>query len=420
MRLLFKLLLFTLVVAGAGAAAYSPAAEYWKERNRPNWRLAEVSQGRIISVVNSTGEIKPVLSVMIGSFVSGPITDIYVDFNDHVKKGQLLAKVDIRLPTANVRNNEALLMSRRADLKRVEALLKQANNDERRSKTLYAKNKGYISQAEMDKFKFNALSLRAQLLLAQAAIKQAEATLETSRFNLNYTDIRSPIDGIVIDRKINQGQTLAASFQAPELFVIAPDMEKKMHVFASVDESEIGLITKAKAEGRPVQFRVDAWPELVFDGTIEQIRVSSTTTQNVVTYPVVVAAANPELKLFPGMTADITFEVDQRDDVLRVPNSALRFFPSKIEYVREEDRKLVEGDSTELDNQSSNEDDSLTIAEKAAAKYKNRKRHVWVVAGDYLKAVEIEVGLSDGKNTELLSTNLTKGQMLVIDVEPKK
>ena len=186
------------------------------------------------------------------------------------------------------------------------------------------------------------MSLEAQLLISQASVKQAEANLQNSTANLDYTEIKATQDGRVIDRKIDPGQTLAASFQTPEMFVLGVDMEKEMHIYASVDEADIGLIRQAQAEEQPVWFRVDAYPDELFEGRIKEIRMSSTEVQNVVTYPVVVTAPNPDLKLLPGMTANLTFQIEEKKDVILIPWSAVRFFP-KPEMVREEDRKLLEG-----------------------------------------------------------------------------
>ena len=375
----------------------------------------EVDSGDITRYVNSTGSVRPVLSVSVGSFVSGPIVELHVDFNDEVKEGDCLAKVDPRLFRAGVERDEATLATQVASLERIEAQLQQALNNYQRGKRLRDKNEGYLSDREMDALTFEVKSLQAQRKLAKASIKQAEASLETSRANLNYCQIVAPVDGVVIDRKIDPGQTLAAQFQTPELFVVAPDLRKKVHVFASVDEADIGLIQKAKTESRPVTFTVDAHPEDTFTGEIEQIRVSSITNQNVVTYPVVIAAANPDLKLLPGMTASISFEVDSTTDVPKVPNSALRYFPEDVKLVREEDRKLIDGSNwkTETKDDDEEEAEELSAAEKAEARRKRKKRHVWIVDGEQLKAVEIETGLSEKGFTELKSGDLKPGDKVV-------
>ncbi len=420
MKFLLKLLLVLIVLGAAGAAAVNPVRDYLKKRNRPNWRLAEVKQGDIVSVVNSTGEIKPVKSVQIGSFLSGPIIEIHVDFNDRVKAGDILAKIDPRLFVANVSREQAGMKTREAEVERVKALLQQARNNEKRAKNLQQENPDFISGTEMDQFVFNTLSLEAQLTVAKASVEQAEASLENAQANLGYTDIVSPVDGIILDKKIEDGQTLASQFQTPEMFVLAIDMDKHMHVFASVDEADIGMIMKAKDEGQPVEFTVDAWPGEVFEGKIEEIRISSTIEQNVVTYPVVVRAANPGMKLLPGMTASISFQVDERKDVVCIPYSALLYFP-EVKLVRESDRKLIENDERSPDNKQDNANDQvLSAGEKAKAKQGQNRKHVWVVEGEFLKAIEVVVGLRDSKFAELVSGDLEVGQKLVTGIKRKR
>jgi HlyD family secretion protein len=404
-----------LMVGGAGAAGYTPAKEYWKKRNQPVWKTSKVVRGDVISVVNATGTIKPVLSVQIGSFVSGPIEELYVDFNQEVAKGELLAKIDARIYDAAMKRDQATLATRHAELKRVKALLQQAENDSARARALREENEDYISDAEMDQFKYNLLSIEAQVEVATASIEQAEANLANSVASFEYTEIRSPVAGIIIDRKIDPGQTLAAQFQTPELFVVAPQMREKMHVFAAVDEADIGLIRVAQETGQPVHFTVDAYPDDLFEGEIEEIRFSSTELQNVVTYPVVVAARNPDLKLLPGMTASISFQVEQRESVLRIPNAALRYYP-EVKFVREEDKKILEGNDWEKDDES---DVPLSATEKAEARRKRNSRHVWTVDGDKLRAIMVEMGLSDSKYTEAVTGELDEKQELVIGAEVK-
>ncbi|HRX78852.1 MAG TPA: efflux RND transporter periplasmic adaptor subunit [Pirellulaceae bacterium] len=417
MKARYKILLVLLLVGGACAAAYQPAADYWKKRNQPTWKQLETKKGTIIAVVNSTGTVKPVLSVQIGSFVSGPIKDLFVDFNQEVEKGELLATIDARIYEAAVARDRAFLATSRAEVDRAEAQLQQAVNNEVRALSLQEENEDFISDQELDQLKFNRIALEAAVEVAKASIDQAQANLDNSLANLGYTEIRSPVSGMIIDRKIDPGQTLAAQFQTPELFVVAPDMREKMHIYASVDEADIGLIRSAQEKGRPVHFTVDAYRDDLFEGQIEEIRFSSTELQNVVTYPVVVAAPNPELKLLPGMTASISFRVDESEDVIRIPNAALRFYPD-IKHVREQDRKLLEGKDWE--RESEEDDDAMSAMEKAAVRKERNRRHVWIVEGDFLKAVEVETGLSDSKYSELVSGDLTEGQKLVTGIEPKK
>jgi HlyD family secretion protein len=423
MKFRYKALIVLAIVAAAGAAAYRPLRGYWKARNRPHYRLVEVTQGAIVSEVTATGEVRPVLRVEIGTVVSGPIVELSpeADFNKLVEKDQLLARIDPLRYNAAVARDKASLHAREADVSRVGAQLQQAKNDSRRANDLYDENPDYISQTEMDKYRFNLASFEAQLLVAKASVEQAKANLKNSEVDLGYTYIKAPVAGMVIDRKIEPGQTLAASFQMPILFIIAPDMEKKMHVFASINETDVGKIRTAQQRGQPVSFTVDAYPNDLFEGTIEQIRLSSVMTQNVVTYPVVVAASNPELKLLPGMTANLTFRIDKTDDVLMVPSSALSFYPPKPEMVRPEDRKILEGAAQykEEDEEESTTETQLSATERVAAAKKRNRRHVWVVEGEFLKAVEIVTGLYDFHHSELVSGELKKGQKLVAGTKSK-
>ena len=416
MKTVLKFMIVLAIIGVAGAAAYQPALEYWEQRGKITWDTAEVERGDITRDVNSTGTIQPVLSVSIGSFVSGPIVELNVDFNDEVKAGDILARVDPRLFKANVDRDEATLATREAELERVEAQLQQALNNYMRGKKLRRTNQDFMSDREMDALVFEVKSLQAQRKLAKASILQSQASLETSRANLNYCEVTAPVDGVVIDRKINPGQTLAAQFQTPELFVIAPDLREKVHVFASVDEADIGLIQKAKAKGRSVTFTVDAHPEEVFDGEIEQIRVSSVATQSVVTYPVVIGASNRDLKLLPGMTASISFQVDATEDVRKIPNAALRFYPEDVKFVRQSDRHLIDGSAWKNKSATEAEDEenaNRTAGEKAEAQKKKNQRHVWVVDGDRLKAVSVTTGLTENRFTELAAGELDVGAALV-------
>lgn len=418
MKTFLKLLVLVGLLVGGAALGYKPATEYWEKRNRVDWDTATIVQGDVTRFVNSTGAIRPVRSVSVGSVVSGPIAELNVDFNDEVKKGDVLARVDPRLFKADVARDEATLATRQAELERIEAQLTQAKNDYERGKKIYAKSSGFLSEKEMDALVFEMKSLEAQLKVAEATIRQAEASLENSRANLNYCEITAPVDGMVIDRKIDPGQTLAAAFQTPELFIVAPDLRAKVHVFASVDEADIGLVQKAQAESRPVTFTVDAHPDEMFEGEIEQIRVSSVANQNVVTYPVVIATSNPELKLLPGMTASISFEVDSTTDVAKIPNPALRFFPDDVNQVREQDRHLIDGTSWKTEND--NDKDDMSAGEIAEKRRNRNKRHVWVVDGKFLRAVEIETGLSESGFTEMVKGELAVGDKLVTGKKVKK
>jgi len=417
MKTLLRILLVVGILGVICVPAYFGAAAYWKMVTRIKWRTAEVEQGRIIAVVNSTGTVKPKEKIIIGAFVSGPLLPKELpDFNDEVKTGQILAEIDPMIYDANVNRDMANYDSRMADVSRVKAQLQQAINDERRALDLRAEDKTFIAQAEMDKFKFARMSLDAQLIVAEASAKQAKESYKYSETQRAYTLIKAPKDGIIISRLIEPGQTLASQFQAPVLFEIGVGMREEMQVHAAVDEADIGRIQEAQKRQLPVSFTVDAHDEL-FHGVIDQIRLNSTTTQNVVTYPVVVKAANPDLKLLPGMTAAISFQVDERKDVVKIPNSALRFYPLP-KQVRKEDVPILEGTQLKDDEQEAQQSETtLSAEERAENRRKRNRRHVWVEEGDFLKAVEVVVGLTDSQFTEMVSGSLKAGDKLVIGVQ---
>jgi HlyD family secretion protein len=407
MRRLIKWLL-VLGVLGGIAFGIQSALAWYKTVAKPIYRTARVTRGRIESAVNSTGTVKPVRTVLVGAFVSGPIAEVLVDFNSRVKKDEILARIDTKLLKAALERDKAALLTQQADLARIEALLQQAKNNEMRARKLRAINPDYLSDTEMDQYRYTRESTEAQRKLALAMIEQAKANLETSKANLGYAEIQSPVDGVVIERKVDPGQTVAASFQTPELFTVAPEMDKHMYVFASVDEADVGLIRDAELKKKPVRFTVDAYPQDLFEGTIHQVRKNSTTTQNVVTYPVVILAKNPDLKLMPGMTANISFVLEAREDVLRVPAAAFRYVPP-LARVAPEDRHYLEGVPTEEPTSGVR----LSASSKVEQARKRSRRVVWVVQGDFLRGIPITLGLGESQYAELLEGNLEEGQEIV-------
>lgn len=272
------------------------------------YRTEAVQRGDINVQVSATGTLNAVTTVQVGSQVSGTIAALYVDFNDKVRQGQVLALLDPTFLKAQVAQAEA-------DLDRTRVQVKQAERDYLRQKPL--REQGLASQAEID-------ALESALDAAKASEKAAEASVDRARTNLRYATISSPIDGIVVSRNVDVGQTVAASLSAPTLYTIANDLTQ-MQLEAAVDEADIGMI----ATGQKVTFTVDAYPDRVFQGLVHQIRLAPQTIQNVVSYTVIVHVENPEQKLLPGMTANATFLVDQASDVLRVPVAALRFRPAQ-------------------------------------------------------------------------------------------
>lgn len=413
MRRLLKWLLILAVVLGGLAAAGHFGQQYMRAKAAPKFLTASASTGKVEAVVNSTGPVKPVQSVSVGSFVSGPILEINVDFNTVVSEKQVLARIDPRITQAACDREVAGLATQKAELTRIRAQLAQARRNEDRALALRKTNRDYISDQEVDQLHFARKALEAQDTVALANIDVAEATVKNAQANLDYTWIRAPVSGVVIDRKVERGQTVAAGFQTPELFIIAPDLDT-MHVYAAVDEADIGQIRAAQEQGRPVTFTVDAYPEDVFTGAIHQVRMNATTTQNVVTYPVIVAASNPGLKLRPQMTASVSFQIDVRENVTRIPAAALRFVPPD-RLIRPEDKQYVDAKAR---RDPKKEGEEKLSAERRAEQAKARsKRVVWVPDGDMVRAVPVTIGLTDPQYAELVAGDVAPGLALVTGLE---
>lgn len=419
MKTLLKIVIVLGLLAGIGTAAYFPLANYLRERSKPLWRTMAVSRGDIVQSVNSTGKVEPIKRVSVGASVSGPISELFVDYNSKVTKGQLMARIDARLYRSSVERDKALLRTRRAEVERANAMLQQSQNDERRGGDLKKITTEFISEAELDQFRFVRMTREAELLVCETNIEQAQAQLDNSLANLGYTEILAPCDGIVIDKKIDIGQTLAAQFQTPEMFVVAPEMETRMYIYASVDEADIGLIRKAQEDGQVVRFTVDAYPDELFDrGKIVQVRLSSKEEQNVITYPVIVESPNEDLKLLPGMTANLSFQINKRENVRKIPNSALRYYPER-ERVHPDDRDILDG--VEEQKQSATDSGKMMSAEeKTESNRAQSSRHVWVWDGNFLRAIPVKIGISDNRFTELLEGELADDAELVIGEKPKK
>lgn len=314
-----------------------------------------LGRGEVRSVVATTGSARPLITVEVGSQLSGQIREIYADHSDHVRKGQEIARIDPRTYETRVREAEAAVKVaeagaelQRAGVARAEANLRKAERDYRRAESLQAR--GTASQATFDAALAAFEAARAELAIARAEVANAEATLlqrraalDSARIDLDRTYIRSPIDGVVIERSVEVGQTVAASLSAPKLFTIAQDLTR-IEIDAQVDEAAIGQVRV----GNPVSFTVDAYPERGFAGKVEQIRLSPTNLQNVVTYVVVIAAANEAGLLLPGMTANVEILTAARDGVLVAPNEALRFRPkgAALDLVAGPDRATVAGKAT--------------------------------------------------------------------------
>ena len=313
-------ILLALLILGGAITAYG----YYSVRTVefvPDVSTVAVTEGDIVDTVGATGALEAVTTVQVGSQVSGIIQELHVDFNSIVREGDVIMRLDPSLFETQLEQARANLLRSEAEVERLSVAVDDAATQLRRSRELAAGE--LISETELEAAEVTLRSAEAQRKSAQAQVRQSQASLSMNEVNLEHTVIRAPIDGIVTSRLVDVGQTVAASFQAPELFVIAADLTK-MRVIANIDESDVGRIRP----NQRVTFTVDAFPAEEFEGSVSQIRLEPIVTQNVVTYATVIDAPNPELKLKPGMTATVTVEVARRENVTRIPNSALRFRPT--------------------------------------------------------------------------------------------
>jgi HlyD family secretion protein len=313
------------VVAVAGAGLW-----YWKGHKAAGadaaFRTAEVERGSIRVAISSTGTLSAISTVTVGSQISGQVTEVLVDFNSEVRKGEVLARIDPSSYEAQIEQGNAQIASAQASLSQAQASLANAQADYERKAELGRQQ--LVSRSDIDLARAALDQARAQVNSAQAQIRQQTASTQTTRVNLDRTVIRSPVDGVVLTRSIEPGQTVAASLQAPELFTIAEDLSK-MKIELAVDEADIGQVR----EGQNVTFTADAFPDRQFRGQVAQVRLSATTTSNVVTYPVVVNVDNSDGTLLPGLTVNAEIEVSRRDDVLKLANAALRYKPATAPVV---------------------------------------------------------------------------------------
>jgi HlyD family secretion protein len=376
------LLLVLVLLAGGGATFYllRPA------NGGSRYRLAKIEKGDLRVTVTATGTVQPFSLVQVGTQVTGTIQKLLVDFNSRVKKDEVVAKIDPAPFQARVDQDKANLARAEADVGRVKAQLVQAEKELNRSKEL--KKRDLISGSDYDAAVANYDSLVAQVEVAKAVVQQSKAALDSSMVSLGYTTITSPIDGIVISRSVEVGMTVAASLQAPTIYIIADEM-KKVQIQASVAEADIGRVHT----DQKVNFTVDAYRTMRFTGTVSQVRLQPTTVQNVVTYTVMIDAENTGGKLLPGMTANVSFEIAQFTDVLKVPNAALRFTPPDAPTEELVARKPGEG-----------------------KREKPKETRVWIQHGEGLPptAVKITAGETDGTSTQLVKGELQEGQEVII------
>jgi HlyD family secretion protein len=305
-----------VVLAALGAGGYF----YFKEPPKAQFKTLKVERGSIVSTVSATGTLNAVVTVQVGTQVSGTLSKLYVDFNSKVRKGQPIAQIDPALFTSAVQQSRGNALNAEASLGKARVTLADAKRTLGRNRQLL--EQGIISQSDLDAAQTAYDSALTGIQAAEASVMQTRGALKQTQTNLDYSTIRSPVDGIVVSRNVDVGQTVAASFQTPTLFTIAQDLTK-MQIDTSVDESDISRLKI----GQPASFTVDAYPDQQFSGEVIQIRNAPVVTQNVVTYVAVIGVSNKEMKLKPGMTANVSVQTQKKDDVLKIPSAALRFKP---------------------------------------------------------------------------------------------
>jgi HlyD family secretion protein len=400
------LAIVVLLALAAGALAWRTATR------RPSLQLESVraDRGRIVAKVTASGTLSAIVTVQVGSQVSGSVAALHADFNSRVRKGQLIAKIDPALFEAAVEQARANLVAAQGNLAKARAQAVDARRQAKRNEELAGEK--LVAQADSDTSQANADAADAAVLAARGGVEQATAALHQAQVNLAYTNIVSPTDGVVISRNVDVGQTVAASLQAPTLFVIAEDLSK-MQVDTSVAEADVGRLR----DGMHVTFTVDAYPAETFDGTVRQIRNAAQTVQNVVTYDAVIDVSNRELKLRPGMTANVTFVYAQKEDVLRVPNSALRFHPppelmARVGQAGARAKRGAGGGAAAEGAPGSSGGATPPGSNRGDAP---DRRTVWVLRGERPEPVRVRTGISDGSATEVLDGALEQGDLVITD-----
>lgn len=377
---------------------------------RLEFETSKVEQGKIIAKVTASGTLSAIVTVQVGSQVSGRIAALHADFNSPVKKGQLIAKIDPALFQASVDQARANLAAAQGNLAKAKVQAVDARRQYQRQKELAARQLN--AQAELDTAQANADAADAQVTASEGAVAQTRAALQSADVNLAYTNILSPTSGTVISRNVDVGQTVAASLQAPTIFVIAEDLAK-MQVDTSVSEADVGRLKS----GMPASFTVDAYPGETFRGQVRQIRNAPQTVQNVVTYDAVIDVDNSEFKLKPGMTANVTFVYAQKDDVLKVPNSALRFRPppSLLGDARGGAAGGRPGGAG-TGGASGGTDGGLRPGGAGGRPGDApERRTVWTLNDGKPEAKKIKTGITDGSFTEIAEGDVKAGDMVITD-----
>lgn len=380
-RRIMAVILVLIVISGGLFWYYSKGAD------EIQYKTARAERSDLRSVIQATGTLDAVETVDVGTQISGTVKEIYIDFNSVVKQGQLIAEIDSATQQTDVAQAQANLMVVKADLMNSEAVL--ANAEKSLARTRKLAEKDLIAKADVDTDEKTYLTAKAQVAASRARIAQYNATLNKTKINLGYTQIYSPVDGVVVAKNVEKGQTVAASYQTPSIAEIAKDLSQ-MQVEVNVDEADIGGVK----EGQKATFTVDAHPNDPFDGVVTQVRLSPTTTDNVVTYVVIVKVSNNKGLLMPGMTANVSLIVEERENVVVVPNSAFRFKPADASANSGQPGAPMMG--------------KQTIAEV-------KKPAVYMIEKKAPVRVEVKRGISDGQNTEIIS-GLSEGDEVITGI----
>jgi HlyD family secretion protein len=395
-------------VSVVGAAAWYGITR-WTADDPPTYATTEVRRGDIVQAVTASGTLSPVVQVDVGSQVSGRVKELFADYNDEVKKGQVIARIDPQVFESEVAQAQARLSSARADLARLEAVAANAKAQYDRVAGLVAS--GAVARADVETAAADRNSAAAQVTGARAKITEAQGAVEQAKLNLAYTTITAPIDGVVISRSVDVGQTVAASLSAPVLFVIAGDL-RQMEVHTTVAESDVGQLKS----GMNVEFTVDAFPDKTFTGAVKQVRFEAQTVSNVVTYDAVVAVENASLELRPGMTANATFVIAKSSDVLVAPSKALRFRPANAPAPAVRTAAKPAEAPPEATPAPAPAGDAAAPATPGATKLRRAGRGgsaVWVLRNGQPVRVAVETGLSDGTNIEIKGGELEEGDLVI-------
>ncbi len=389
-----------LMIAGAGFG-------YWRIGNSGKESLyttVPVSRGNVAQVVSSTGTLQAVVTVVVGSQVSGTIAKLNADFNTKVKKGQVVAELDQAKFSARAEETRANVLAAQASLAKSKVAVEDAARTLSRTNELLKRE--LISQSELDAAQTAYDAARSQFNVSQAQVGQAQAAMNQANIDLEYTVIRSPVDGIVISRSVDVGQTVAASLSAPTLFTIANDLTK-MEVHTSVDEADVGNVS----EGQDVTFTVDAFPARRFRGKVFQVRNAPTIVQNVVTYDAVVRIDNKEMLLKPGMTANVQFLVSQKEDVLTIPNIAIRFKPPEE---KNEAQELLRQEQSRTATRPGARRTSRSGGGGGAEVRRVRQVRIYVLRDAKAQPLDVQLGISDGSKTEVVAGELKENDPVII------